>query len=57
MLPLLRERCEPEEYQVYAKGIASVLAEMSLAVTNKVIAEHPELEVEVEASLATSGTY
>ena len=49
MLPLIRERCSPEEYDGYAKAIAACLAEMSLQVMNRLLAEHPVLEDEIEA--------
>jgi hypothetical protein len=57
LLPLLKQRCEPDEYQTYAKAIAAVLAEISLEVVNKVLAAYPALEAEVEASLARSQDY
>ena len=57
LLPMLKERCPPEEYKIYLKAIATVLAEVSLKVTNRVVAEHPELEAEVEASIARNGRY
>jgi hypothetical protein len=57
LLPSLKEGCKASEYEMYLKGVARVLADLSLEVTNKVIAEHPELEAEIEAGIAEHGDY
>lgn len=51
MLPVIRERCPREEYETYAKAIAACLAEVSLQVMNRLLAEHPVLEDEIEARM------
>ncbi len=51
MLPVIRERCPPEEYETYAKAIAACLAEASLQLMNRLLAEHPALEDEIEATM------
>lgn len=57
LLPELKEGCAPEEYATYLKAIGTVLADMTLEITNRVIAAHPELEAEVEKSVRSSGKY
>ena len=55
LIPLLKTHCSPEEYEAYLKGIASVSAAASTALLNKVFADHPEIEQEVEAKIAKYG--
>jgi fibrillarin-like rRNA methylase len=49
LLPILKERCSPEEYDAYLKGIAAVIAEAGLELTNRITEEHPELDAELDA--------
>ena len=55
LLRVLKEKCAVDECQAYARGIASVIDSISVALTNKVLAEHPELADEIEANLKRSG--
>lgn len=57
LLPVLRASCRPDEYDAYARGIGSAVAEIALEVTNRTIAAQPELETEVEADMTAYGTY
>jgi hypothetical protein len=57
LLPMLKQRCDQQAYEAYAKGIASVVGEIVLQVTNRVFEDHPELRAEVDASVATTGRY
>ena len=57
LLPTLKERLNPDEYQAYAKAIASAIAAIQLDLVNKVLADHPGLEAEIEASIAKHGRY
>ena len=57
LLPVLKKSCAADEYEAYAKGIAAAVAEIALEVTNRVIADHPALETEVEADVAKHGRY
>ena len=54
LLRVLKEKCAADEYQAYARGIASVIDSISVTLTNKVLAEHPELADEIEANLKRS---
>jgi hypothetical protein len=57
LLPQLKEGCDPDEYASYAKAIATAVAEIALEVTNRIIADHPQLQAEVEESIARTGNY
>lgn len=56
-LNLLKAHCSAEEYTTYAKAIASAIASIHLEVMNRVTAAHPQLESEIEASIAKHGRY
>jgi hypothetical protein len=53
----LRERCTPEEYKDYSRGIATAMDAIGVALINKALAAHPELSAEVDASIAKHGKY
>jgi hypothetical protein len=55
-LGVLKQRCSPEECKDYSRGIAAIDA-IGVALINKALAEHPELNAEVEASIARHGQY
>jgi hypothetical protein len=57
LIPILKGHCDEREYQEYAKSVAAVSAEMSLAVFNKVFHEHPDLEKEVEEKIRKYGQF
>jgi hypothetical protein len=56
-LGVLRQRCGPEEYKDYSRGIAAAIDAIGVALINKALAAHPELNAEVEASIARHGRY
>jgi hypothetical protein len=56
-LGILKQRCSPEEYKDYSRGIAAAIDAIGVALINKALAAHPELNVEVEASIARHGKY
>jgi hypothetical protein len=56
-LGVLKQRCSPEEYKDYSPGIASAIDAIGVALINKALAAHPELDAEVEASIAMHGRY
>jgi hypothetical protein len=57
LVPLLKEHCEAAEDEPYAKAIASTIAAIQLSLVNKVAADHPLLEAEMEGNIATYGQY
>jgi hypothetical protein len=57
LLPVLKAHCAPDEYQVFSRAIAAVVAECGQQLLNRVFAEHPELEAEVDAAIAMTGRY
>ena len=56
-LGVLRQRCSPEGYKDYSRGIATAIDAIGVALINKALAAHPELNAEVEASIASRGQY
>ncbi len=57
LLPVLKARCGTEEYRTYALAVATVIAEGGQQLINRVIADHPELEAEIDAAVQTTGRY
>lgn len=57
LLSLLKGHCSADEYTKYAKAIASAIASIHLEVMNRVIAAYPQLESEIEVSIAKHGRY
>jgi hypothetical protein len=57
LLSVFKERCDPEEYKDYSRGIAMAMDAIGVALTNKALAAHPELRAEVDARIATHGRY
>jgi hypothetical protein len=53
----LKERCDAAEYQEYAVDIAKAIDAVSVALLNRAIKNHPELEDEIENRIATYGRY
>jgi hypothetical protein len=53
----LKQRCSPEEYRDYSRGIAAAIDAIGVALINKALAAHPELNAEVEAGIARHGQY
>jgi len=57
LLGTLKARCRPDEYQDYARSIATAVDTIGTSLINKALAEHPELSAEIETSIAKSGHY
>jgi hypothetical protein len=57
LLGVLKERCGPDEYESYARGIAAAVDAIGVALTNKALAAHPELGSEIEASITKHGRF
>jgi hypothetical protein len=56
-LGVLKERCSPEQYKDYSRGIAVAIDAIGVALISKALAAHPELNAEVEVSIASHGRY
>jgi hypothetical protein len=56
-LGVLKRRCSAEEYKNYSRGIAAAIDAIGVALINKALAAHPELNAEVEASIVRHGQY
>jgi hypothetical protein len=57
LIPLLKEHCSDEEYQEYVKSIATVAADMSTEIFNKIFRQYPDLEKEVEQTINKYGKF
>lgn len=56
-LQLLKDQLPTQAFQVYADDIASAMAGIGRALSNRAIAEYPELEGEIDACLAKYTRY
>ena len=57
LMYLLKQQLPETEYKVHAHSIASVIAAMGQALMDKAILGHPELNQEIEQSLAKYDRY
>jgi len=57
LLGTLKDRCEPDQYTVYARGVAAAIDAIGAGLINKVLATYPELSREIDASIAKHGRY
>jgi len=57
LLGILKERCSPDDYKDYARGIAAAIDSIGVALANKALAAHPELNAEIEAKIEKDGPY
>jgi hypothetical protein len=57
LLGILKERCRPQEYNDYSRGIAAAMDAIAVALINKALAAYPELNAEIDSSIAESGLY
>ena len=55
MIPLIRAHSSSHEYEHYSKAIASIVAEASLQILNKIFEEHPDLKVELDQEIQSYG--
>jgi len=51
LVPLLKPHCDPNEYEKYARAIASVSAEISTEILNPIFDQFPDLKSEVEQKI------
>lgn len=57
LLQLLKEQLGPEEYKDIALGIAEAIDTIGVALTNKALLAHPELNIEIEVDLKKYGRF
>ena len=57
LLPTIKARCSEEEYRDLALGVARAIDSIGVALINKALAAYPELEQEIEATIAKDGRY
>ena len=57
LLPMLRRRCNAQEYQTYALGIAAAIDAIGVEVTNRALAAHPGLVNEIESTVERQGRF
>jgi hypothetical protein len=57
LLPLLKTNCDPSEYTDLAMGIAAAIDGVNVALINKAVAVYPELEIEMDATIAKYDRY
>jgi hypothetical protein len=57
LMQLLKQELPEAEYEDYARAIASGIAAIGDALINKAVQSYPELEREIEASMAKFDRY
>jgi hypothetical protein len=57
LLKQLKPRCSADEYQAYARGVAAAVDAIGTGLISKAIAAHPQLNSEIEASIAKHGRF
>lgn len=55
VLPTLKERCEPHEYEELRKLISRIAGDISLDLLRKVFDAHPSLEREFDEAIGRDG--
>ncbi len=55
LIPLLREKCEDSEYQIFVKAIARASGEIGQQLMFRVFVEHPDLEKEFDEMVKKYG--
>lgn len=55
LLDLLRNHCEPEEYESFRRAIASCAANISIEIIDRALTPHPALEREIEERVQKYG--
>jgi hypothetical protein len=55
LLGVLKRRCSAQEYKVYTRQVATAIDGIQVALLNKVLAQFPELEAEIEANIKRTG--
>jgi hypothetical protein len=57
MLGPLRERCTPDEYRDYARGVAAAVDAIGVELIKRATAAYPELNSEIETSIVNHGRF
>jgi hypothetical protein len=57
LIPFLKDQLDAKEYEPYAKAIAAAVAAIQVDLMNKLLADHPGLEAEIEASIQKYDRY
>ncbi len=55
LVPLLKEHMPPQEYEIHAKAIARAVYAIGHEITDRIFAEHPDLDREIEAQIKKFG--
>jgi len=55
LLPVLKQRCSAEEYKDYARQVGMAIDGIDAALLDKVLAQFPELNAEIEAKMVAAG--
>jgi len=51
LLPSLKDRCRPGEYEEMRKSISGIAADISIEVLHRIFKEHPDLERELDEAI------
>lgn len=57
LLPDLKQKLKPDEFEIYSKTIASMIAHIHIELVNELTAEHPSLEKEIESAIEKTGRF
>jgi hypothetical protein len=57
LLGPLRERCSPDEYREYARGVATAVNAIGVELIKRATAAYPELNSEIETSITNHGRF
>jgi len=55
LLPMLKQHCSAEDYKDYARQVGMAIDGIDAALLDKVLAQFPELNAEIEAKMAAAG--
>jgi len=55
LLPSLKDRCGPDEYKQYARGVGAALDSINTQLIEPALNAHPELREKIEPDLAKFG--
>lgn len=51
LLPILKEKCPPSEYEELRTCIATIAGDISADLLHRVLTSHPELETEIDGAI------
>ena len=57
LVPFLKKHLSNREYQTYSRAVATAVAAIQVELLNRLTAEYPALQVEIEASIANYERY